>query len=180
MAHGLLVKFFIDAVHMTHRSKMENRPIFEDREFIEIIPIGDNKTCSRREATDDDRKRFPDEYGRFKAGRQEKHSGTPLEEWPYMKPSQIRTLNALNIFTVEHLAEVGDDGIQRIGQGAREWRKQAEAYLAKAKDGAGVNMLAVENEQMKERIAELEKSLAALASQQQSAGNRQGGNKAAA
>jgi len=164
MATGLIVRFYLEAVHMKYKSEKEGRPIFEDREFVSIIPIGDNKTQIVREATDDDRSRFPEEYARFKKGDQDAVSGTPLKEWPYMRPSQIRMLNYLNVFTVEHLAELSDDAISRIGTGGRKLIEQAKAYLAKAKDTGATQHYAAENERLNNELAEMRRQLAELAS----------------
>lgn len=162
MAKGLIVRFYLEPVHMTFLSEKENRPIWEDREFVEIIPIGDNKTTTCHEATQVDKDRWPDEYARFKRGEQDVHTGTPLKEWSFIRPSQVKMLNFLNIFTVEHLAQCGDDAIQRMGPGARELTKQAQGYLDRAKDGAVVNHYAAENERMKTEMADMKATIAAL------------------
>jgi hypothetical protein len=152
MADGLLVKFFIDSVHLTHESEKQGRPIFEDREFVEIIPVGDTKTVLVRESNEKDRQRFIQEYERYKRGEGEKHIGTPLAEWPAMRPSQIRQLNYLNIFTVEHLSQCDDNAMQSIGPGARELVKSAVAYIERAKDVSVTTKYAIENERLKDEL----------------------------
>jgi hypothetical protein len=166
MAEGLIVRFYLEPVHMVAQSEKEGRPIFEDRIFVETIPIGDNKTIEVHEATEHDKRRFPDEYKRFQDGESDTHAGTPLKEWPYMRPSQIKMLNYLNIFTVEHLAQCGDDALQRMGPGAREIVKQAIAYLDRAKDSASTMKYALENERMKNQISDLQETVRKLVATQ--------------
>jgi hypothetical protein len=161
-AKGLIVSFFNDAVHLAKRSETEGRPIFEDREHVQIIPIGDTKTVIVHEVTQQDKDRFPDEYAQFKKGETNRPTGTPLKEWPIMRPSQIKMLEYLNIFTVEQLAEIDDQAIQRIGMGGRELVTAAKAYLLKAKDTGGVQALAAENDRMKSQIAQLTDQMAKM------------------
>lgn len=164
MAEGLIVSFEWMPVFMAFKSEQEGRQIWEDREHVRIIPIGDNKTVEVHEATQKDRERYPEEYERFKRNEHHVVIGTPLQEWPYMGPAQIKMLNHLNIFSVEDLAQLNDTSIQRIGPGGREIVRQAQAYLAKAKDSGVTQHLAAENERMKEELAALKEQMAKLVS----------------
>jgi hypothetical protein len=154
MAKGLLVKFYMDAVELKGKSEAEGRPIFEDREFVEIIPIGDTKTVVTKPVTDQERQRFPEEYAVFKRGVEMVFSGTPLSEWPIMRPAQIKQFNHFNIYTVEQLSEIDDIAISRVGPGTRDFVEKAKAFIAKAKGSADVQRFASENLAMKEQIAE--------------------------
>lgn len=165
MAKGLLVKFFIDAEHMTAESEVEGRPIFRDREYVEIIPIGDTKTVQCKPVTDAERQRYPEEYAVFKRGIEMVFSGTPLNQWPIMLPAQIKLFNHFNIYTVEQLSEIDDIAISRVGPGTRDFVEKAKAFLAKAKGSADVQRFASENLAMKEEIAAQGKMIADLVSQ---------------
>jgi hypothetical protein len=154
MAKGLLVKFYMDAVHLKGQSETEGRPIFEDREFVEIIPIGDTKTVVTKPVTDVERQRFPEEYAVFKKGIEMVFSGTPLNQWPIMLPSQIKQFNHFNIYTIEQLSEIDDIAISRVGPGTRDFVEKAKAFIAKAKGSAEVQRFASENLAMKTQIAE--------------------------
>lgn len=157
---GIISTFELVPVHLKFQSEKEGRPIYKDVEYIRHIPMGDNKTQTVEEVTDKIRQEFPDEYKRFKSGMQESHIGTPLKEWAYMRPAQIKELNYLNVFTVEHLAELGEDALQRIGGGGREIVKQAKAYLERAKESGATNHYAAENERLKGDIARLQEQMA--------------------
>lgn len=162
MAKGLLVKFYMDAVHLKAQSEAEGRPIFEDREFVEIIPIGDTKTVVTKPVTDIERQRFPEEYAVFKRGIEQTFAGTPLNQWPIMLPAQIKLFNHFNVYTVEQLSDLDDIAIGRIGPGTRDFVEKARAFIAKAKGSADVQRYASENAEMKEEIAEQRKIIAEL------------------
>ena len=77
--------------------------------------------------------------------------GTPLKQWPLLSPAQIAEFNALNILSVEMLAELSDANVSKIFDG-RIWREKAKAWLAQSKDGATATRLAAENERLKQQI----------------------------
>lgn len=163
MAKGLLVEFFMDAVHLKAKSDREGRNIFEDREHVRIIPIGDNKTVNIREATDQDRQRFAEEYAVFKKGTEGAFVGTPLKQWPTMLPSQIKLLEHFNVYTVDQLAELDDIAINRIGPGTRDLVEKAKAFIAKAKSTADAQHFAVENERLRSEMAQMQQTIKDLA-----------------
>ena len=84
-----------------------------------------------------------------------------------MRPSQIKQLNYLNIWTVEHLSESGDQAIQNIGPGGREMVKAAQAYLERAKDISVTTKYAVENERLKDEIERVKQQVNELAAERQ-------------
>ena len=168
MAKGLLVEFYMDAVHMTFKSEQEGRPIFEDREFIRLIPIGDNKTVQCKEASLQDKQKYADEYAVFSKGVGGAFSGTPLTQWPSMLPAQIKLLNHFNVYTVDQLAELDDQAIGRIGPGTRELHEKARAFILKAAGNADSERFASENLAMKEEIARLSSMVKELSTRDKS------------
>ena len=164
--------FYTDAVHLGFRSEQEGRPIYEDREFIKIMIPGDARTEVVRQATDQDKDRFDKEYAIFKrnGSSDDQVIGTPLSQVPWISPSQAKEMSALNIRTVEHLAEMTDTGLQKLGLGARDFKLKAQAYLDAAAGGAEAAKYAVENERLKaevERLTKQNEELAALADNNQ-------------
>ena len=59
--------------------------------------------------------------------------GTPINEWPRLNMAQVHELKAVNIFTIEQLAELSDNAAQ-ASMGLATLKKHAEVYLAKSKD----------------------------------------------
>lgn len=163
MAKGLIAEFFLDAVHMKAESEKAGRPIFEDREFVKIIPIGDNKTEIVKPATEDVKQRFAEEYAVFKRGVEQTFSGTPLNQWPIMTPAIIKQFNHFNVYTVDQLSDLDDIAMNRIGPGTRDWVEKAKAFIAKAQSTAEAQQFAVENERLREELARQRETIGALA-----------------
>lgn len=163
---GIYAEFTFEPIEMKFLSEKEGRPIFEDREFVRIIIAGDRNSEVYREATGNDKERFHEVYDRFKRGMEgrDQITGTPLKQWPLMKPSQIRELEGIKIFTVEHLAALSDGQKQQLGMGAHELVASAKAYLESAKDGAAAAFYAAENERLRGDIEVMKQQMAELAS----------------
>lgn len=162
---GIYAQFSIEPVEQTFKSQEAGRPIFEDREFVRIVIAGDKHTEVHREATETDKERFHEPYERFKRGLKDREQieGTPLSEWAQIKASQVKEFEAINIFTVEHLAALSDTMKQNIGMGAHELVAAAKAYLESAKNNAVAGHLAAENERLRNDMLILQEQVKALA-----------------
>lgn len=171
----LHVEFYTEAVENAAKSAKEGRPIFEDKEFVRIRFAGDPKNVLvapahmtgtvRDEQTNlplTYAQRFPRHYEAFKAGQAYVGSGTPIKEAPFLTEAQRRELSALNIHTLEALAELDGAGLARLGMGGRALKDKAIAFIAKASGSADVTKLAGENAAMKEQIEAMQKQMAEL------------------
>lgn len=168
-------RFFIEAVEQTFKSEQAGRPVFEDVEFVEIVILGDNKTRAVEKVNQGHVDRWPQYYAKFKKGQQDTHDGgTPLKEWPPVRPSQIAELNALNVYTVEHLARVPDNNLDRLGPGARALRDKAAAWLKASEDSGEIMRLVAANKRLEERVRELEERLATSGDEPQEERRRPG------
>jgi hypothetical protein len=108
---SLLVKFFIKPFEDKQATLAEGRPIFKDREYVDIRAPGDRLGGVCRPATLRDIQRFPLHYQKFKArieGADDKVEGTPLIEWPQITRSQAEELAFFHIKTVEQLAAMAE------------------------------------------------------------------------
>lgn len=168
------VEFFTEAVELPARSRDEGRPIFEDQEFVRVRIAGDPKNTLVAPAllslgmdpTGEPityASRFPEHYKLFKAGVGAPIIGTPLAEMPWLTASKIKELQALNIKTVEALAELEGSALQRLGMGGRELKNQASTWLDRAAGAAGDARLAAELSKRDDLIASLQAQIAALA-----------------
>lgn len=95
-------------------------------------------------------------YKAFKEGEEVPLSGTPIRSWPQLDPSMVKTLLSCNVRTVEDLATLPDEGLNRIGMGARALQQKAMAWL-EAANGAGkvAERLAALEAKDKDRDAEM-------------------------
>ena len=152
---GVYPRFFIDSVQDPVASEREGRPIFRDKERVEIIIAGNQYTKPIENVNDEHRQRWPKEYAAFKDGIELSPEGTPIEEWPILKRSQILELKALGFKTVEHIRDMSDQAIQRVGMGGRRLKELADVFLDDANRVAETNRLALENERQRDEISAL-------------------------
>jgi len=156
--HMLLVKFFVHPKLDSTRSAEEGRPIYIDREYVQIMQPGNKDSIIMRPATDMDKQRFAEHYRKFKAREdQERVEGTLLEEWPGVSRSQVLELKFFNIRTVEQLANLSDNQARNI-MGINLMKQRAEQWLAKAKDENTQKAL----DETKAELAALKEQLAQL------------------
>lgn len=155
-------RFYTEPVEMTFKSSQAGRPIFEDREMVEIIIPGDIRSKATEIVNDGHKERWPKEYAAFKRGEEAPLEGTPLRDWPPLTAGRVRELAHFNILTVEQLAEVGDNHLQNLGMGARELREKAKKFLEVARTGTGPLLRLMERaDRAEEKVALLESQLAA-------------------
>jgi len=133
---GLFVQFYYEAVKDEEASLKEGRPIFLDKEFIKIIPVGDKNTVVCEPVTEDHRMRWPQQYSAFQRQQYQPQEGTPIDQWPPLTKSQVMTFKTANVHTVEQLANVSDSNLLNLGMGARDLREKAIAYLKNAQGSA--------------------------------------------
>lgn len=166
VGHGadsnLFVQFFVKARKNNAKSETEGKPAFDNVEYVRILLPGDKNTEVIRPAHDGDRERFARQYAAFQAKRDQAMEGTPIEQWPVMDPATVEMCKEVKLFTVEQIAGLNDQQIQKLGMGFRELQKKAKAFLAFAKDtalpqkqAAEIERLAADNADLKRQLAEL-------------------------
>jgi hypothetical protein len=155
-------RFYMQAVENKAKSTLEGRPVFDEREMVEIRIPGDRLATHVNYVLDEHRQRWPDHYAAFKRGEARAASGTPLEHWPPMTTGRVATLKALGILSVEELANLPDNMLGSLGMGARELRDQARAYLAAAQDGAATSRQAAENAELRAHMLRMQQQMEAL------------------
>lgn len=148
-------RFFIDTILDELATAQTGRQIYKDVERVEINMPGNPYSKPVQEVGDEQRQRWPEEYARFKKGQEFAVSGTPLEVLPFMKPSLVRTLKALDIMTAEQLAGLNDHALQSVGMGGRRLKDLAIAYLDEAEAMAIVTKTQAENDRHVAEIAGL-------------------------
>ncbi|RKH08999.1 hypothetical protein D7X74_30415 [Corallococcus sp. CA047B] len=167
-AEKLFVTFNMEAELDEDESREKGRPIHRDVEYVRIIVPGDNKNVVHRKANPQDRQRFAAQYAAFKAGESEALVGTRLRDWPVITRAQVENLAHFKVYTVEHLAELTDESIQRIGP-VRILVEKAQAYVALAAGNAPLEKLredlkAKDNEMdvLKRQLAEAREAITRL------------------
>src|SRR5262252_50414 len=83
-------RFHTEAVKMEFASAQAGRPIYEEREFVDIVIPGDRRSSIHEPVNEEHRARWPREYEAFKAGREAPLEGTPLSAWPSARMTRAR------------------------------------------------------------------------------------------
>jgi hypothetical protein len=163
-------RFYSDAVENKAKSREAGRPIFDDRELVEVRFAGNRQTvsvfpahaiCGETQDEDGDThkityaQRWPDQYRRFKAKQQQMAAGTPVDELPFLTQAKRSELKALSIYTAEALAALDGQELKNIGQGGRDLKNQAQAYLDNAAGSADVTKMAAELLELRQQLQEL-------------------------
>lgn len=112
---------------------------------------------------------YKDSYKAWKEGREIPLNGTAILTWPVLSPSQAKALVDAGIRTVEDLAEANEEGLSRVGMGARALKDKAIAWVKQAsgpgKAAEELAALKVRAEAAEANNANLQTQLAALAAQ---------------
>lgn len=152
------------------KSKEQGRPIFDDMEVVEVRFAGDrNKIsvfpahaiCGQVEDDDGDYRpmtyaqRWPKQYERFKAKQHQVAEGTPVDELPFLTQAKRSELKALSIYTAEALASLDGNALKNLGQGGRDLKNQAQAYLDRAAGSADVTKMAAKISDLEQLVREL-------------------------
>lgn len=152
-----LVAFFhIESIQNNFKSNEAGRPIFEDVPHITIITPGSRDKFVGK-ATEEYKRRFPKQWAQFLAKENVEENGTPLSAVTWLTRSQIAEFNAVQIRTVEQLANLSDTLSQKF-MGIHQIRSRAKTFLDAA---AGV---AVE-ENLKKELAKRDEEIEQLKAQ---------------
>lgn len=148
----------------------------KDVAFAHITPPGSKDIIERRadewlaqirQAAMDGR--YPQEWARghaenfraWKDGEEPPVMGTPLDQWPGLSPSQFKSLKNANIRTIEDAAAMNEEGIMRVGMGARSIKDRATSFL---KTAANVGATAEQNAALQQENRDLRTQVEGLAS----------------
>jgi hypothetical protein len=164
---GLYVRFYSDAILNQQKSDAEGRPIYDQVEMCEINFAGDNTKVRIAKATEGNPPyylRFPKQYAAFKQQQEIVEDGTPIEHWPPITKAQAMELKAMNIHTVEMLANVPDVNLKWMG--ARQLRENAKVWLSEAESGKEAIRLNKKIEELQAQIEAMRNQNAGFSSSQ--------------
>lgn len=164
---ALVVKFHTKPVQQTFRTSQENRPIFEDVDFIKIFTPGNQLNIIDTPVRDEHKRRFPVQWAAFQNGKGgDQVHGTPVSAWSFLTASQAEEFKAVKFFTVEQVANASDQQLQSLGMiggtNPHVIRDRAKAYLAAAAGTAIPQAQAHENAELKAQLAAVQAQVAAL------------------
>jgi len=164
---ALVVKFYSKAVYQPFESNKQGRPIYIDVDYIQIFTPGSQLNIIDTPVTIEHESRFRRQWEDYKAGKGDgSHTGTPLNQWPFLSQAQAEELRGVKFYTVEQIANASDGQLQSMGMVAGmnplSIRERAKAFLGAAAGQAKEGALAAENAELKQRMDDMQKQLAAL------------------
>jgi hypothetical protein len=161
---GLYVEFYSRETENPKKSEDAGRPIFESRDYVKIMAVGDKSKQWDRPVRKEpqgnvpaDTVRFSRQWEAYKRQEVQVTEGTPVVEWPAITRGDAESLKSINIHTIEQLASLQDNNLEWLG--ARGMRDKARAWIEKAKDGAISAQWAKEKEEMMAQINALKNQL---------------------
>lgn len=158
------IQFSEDSVQNPAKSEAAGRPIFDPIEMISISFPGNNLTEVVTRVTDEYRQKYATQYEAFKKNGGTVLDGTPLSAWTALTKADVRSFNAMHIYSIEQLANMDDNACQRVGLGGSMWRQRAKLFIEAAEDTGAVDKVAAENFRLKERVDAQAQQLAELGS----------------
>lgn len=167
---GVAVRFFNHPMLHGLKSAEEKRQVFVDKPHVEIVVAGQDKQKFVGPVNEQVKARFPEEYAEFLKGNEVAKTGTPIEQWPQITPSQVLMMKNINIYSVEDVATLSDEGVGNLGPGGYKLRDDARKFLVQAMTTADLarmdrvtEELAAAREREKDKDARLEALEAKLA-----------------
>jgi hypothetical protein len=146
----LHVKFYMKPRIDQAESDRQQRPVYKDTPYIEMMMPGEKNVIIREPVWDQHLKRFPAQWQQFLAGESEQVIGTPLKVAPFLTESQVEELAFFKIRTIEQLADLSDTGMNFMG--ANELKQAAKRFIEKTRGNdallARIEALEAENRKL--------------------------------
>jgi len=156
----LMVIFYKDVQKNENKSIEAGRPIFDEIDLVKIITPG-SRDSFVGPADYDYQQRFPQQWARYKQGKSQDISGTPLNQLPWLGVAQIAEFNAVGCHTVEQLVGMSDQLSSKF-MGHHAVKQRAAQYLNLAKENAPLLKMEAELKTRDQKIEELQETVAAL------------------
>ena len=159
-----LIEFFVDAKEDRNASIQAGHYVGKDITMIKVTPAGgklefvneaDEYIRQLRRRGDKYLPLYEEAYKAFQTGQEAPLNGTSIRDWPSLSASQVRLCLSVNVRTIEDLAGLPEEGLQRLGMGSRALQQKAIAWLQAAKSTG----------RLAEQFAALEARMDAMASE---------------
>lgn len=157
----LQVKFYKKAILHKPLSKENQRMMYVDADFIEIIIPGKRELIIDEIAHKAYKKRFKVDWEKYQAGAKVSKQGTPLDLWNGVTPAQVSELKYYNVTTVEELATMSDSTSTNF-MGGHELKRKAIMFMEASKEGETDRKLAAALEASNAEIAALKSQMAMI------------------
>ena len=162
--HGLYVEFYMHPVADKEETLKQGRPIHKEVAYVMIMVPGDKGQVVRRpirtgQDPKHDNNRFHNEYVAFLQNKDAPIEGMLLQHWNELNTAQVMDLQHIGIKTVEHLADLNDNVMQKY-MGLSDLKTRAKKHLAATNRGASKKVLEAELGKRDNEIETLKQALA--------------------
>lgn len=163
----LIVAFYPYSQLNKFKSNQEGKPVYETKDFVSISHPGESMNVVKREATENDKRRFANHWSAYSQGKNQVPDGVPLTLLFPSSPHIVETLRGYNIHTVEQLANLSSHGIGSVGMGCQEWVNGAKRYMERAEKGVNHHKFETALAEKDREIATMKRQIADLSQMMQ-------------
>ena len=150
---------FYDKFEKTSEFNENGLPVFANRTRIEIR-VRDSHDVVDARATDEHKRRFPQEYALYLAKKEKTRNGTPLSMFAFLNAAQVQCCEFRGIFTVEELAALDEMKASEIG--LLDEMKLAQEFIKVSSNNKELAEVTQENKRLKAEIERLKEQVKAL------------------
>jgi hypothetical protein len=164
---GTVARFGLHPKRNAAKSLEAGRPIFDDVPYVHIWIAG-QKDEVHRPVYAQDKIDYPREWAAFEGQRdQAAASGTPLGMLPGITASLVEEAAYFKVRTIEDLANMPETNAGSLGMGWPAVRQRARDYIEAAKGAAPIAQVRAENEELRNQLEALQRTVKELAAQRQ-------------
>lgn len=155
---GVYARFF-DKWVKTGNIQENGLPEYKERLYVEI-KVQNSTDTPVRPATEEDLRRFPQQYAFYKNKKEKQKEGTPLNQFAFLSMPQIEACDMRGISTIEELAQLPDDKVKELN--LSDAKELAVQFLAMAKGNQTIAGYVEEIKALKSEIERLKEENKAL------------------
>lgn len=153
------VKFYNRQVLNQFLSTQQLKPVYENKLFIKISHPGESLNVLDREATEQDKRVYYKHLKKLSNLSVLNTDGTPLELILGAHMGFVTLLKEYNIHTIEQLSEISHEIKLELGPEAEKYQNYAIAYLNGVSKGAAWEHLKAENDTLKAKISDQQRTI---------------------
>ena len=146
---------------LSRQSQEAGRPMYAPIDLFCVRHPGERDETVV-EATEFHKDTHPRQWAAYQNGMKADAEGTPLAVLFPSEPFIVDHLRGMHVYTVEMLAGLTEEGMRRIGMGAREYQARAQKFMDASERSAPAREVEAKLRERDEEIALLKEQMAML------------------